>query len=144
MCICRVHGWKGLAEGGIHLEKFFFFFLQGHKNITLPIKMELTTVCKHINVQMKKHYSLSTDNIWFSPCIYQQAGLSLNLLISLSGYILSMGIPGCLTSQYGQCSDWSSEHISTINSYMFSIIKVQLRCTDRNAQLLYNSHYQPV
>lgn len=67
--------------------------------------MELTTVCKHITVQMKKHCFLSTDNTLFSPCISQPAGLpglSPNLLTSLNGYILSMGIAGGLTSQYGQ------------------------------------------
>lgn len=69
VCICRACGWKGLAQGGIYSFKNIPKSMVKNKNIALPIKIELPTVCKHINVQMKKHYLLSTNNIWFSPCV---------------------------------------------------------------------------
>lgn len=50
-------------EEFILVKKVFSKGIVKNKNIALPIKMELTTVCKHINVQLKKHYLLSTDNI---------------------------------------------------------------------------------
>jgi len=65
-CVRMQGAWVegiGTRRNSFLQKKGFSKGVVKNKNVALPIKMEVTAVYKHINVQMKKHYTLTTDNI---------------------------------------------------------------------------------